>query len=570
MQPNRTPRRAPIAALLGLALVLIPAMTGCGGDDEEGGKSGDGGSSATYLIDKDIDHKAWEAIVSADPDLGKLVGEAGLSFQAAGEIEDGDGAKLQWAEYAGGADDPREQVIGVFYACSAKGECKAGKANYTADGAKLVYADGTAVDRLPIGMPSNAKRLAKSGLDSGEVIALELNRKHIVSAELGEQLVKDSTWGKRRLLVLNTWGPQTGVSPNGWKASHPAELGAFDEVVEINYVRRRDIHALLPKMTPLDVVVWLGAGVVKPYGTKPYRSMGMTVSRGVVGDSLFSHKDLGKMLDAPPLGGPGLVILAGSDSLTSDYNHADVLGYSLNLGPYRPVVGIEGKVGLADAEKAARALIVALQSGKTLDVALAATTPTGGAWQTPLPTKMQEAWKLAPARAAFWDKVPGSATLEMYVKMDAVCADISAGGGKCNPQTFQGGTAIPPEKLTPILDTKFICNPTIAGPYFDCTAKNATTFTDFWLKGLLAGRGEGGSIFVYAQGSPDGKVRDIAVVGAGAIEKVDAGGGTTTISFGGPAAASTFVNGDGQCCIVKGPLLSGHASHLLSKLTIKP
>ena len=268
---------------------------------------------------------------------------------------------------------------------------------------------------------------------------------------------------------------------------------------------------------------------------------------------------------------PGLIVLAGSNSLTSNTVHSDVLAYRMTALPYRPIVGIQGRVEPAQAAAAVTLLMQKLTAGGTLKSALAASeAKLGGAvWQTTLSGDAPATWRLPKPNGTFWPSPPSSVRVEMYLKMDSVCVDVSAVGGDCNIATFNNGKQ-PATAPAPIPHTKFICDGKVNGPYIDCVAKNPTTFTDFWLRAVLTGRSEGDSVLVYAQGQPDARVKDIAVVGAGSIEATDEGGGATTITFGGPAAASTFVNAEGNCCIVQGPLLTGQQTTLLSKLKIKP
>ncbi len=554
-----------------VATALLAAALAMGCSDDGGDDDGKKVATVPWLAQNDLDEKAWKTELGADDALAAEAKKVTAPFLAAGDIEDTAGAKIVWAEFAKSAITDRKEVKVVFKSCDKDANCTVGSGSYTATGASLVASDGSAVTSLPIGVPSLAKRLKTSNLDAGTVIATGLNRNGVVEPKLAKFQLDASTWGKRRMLIINRFGEQMGVPLTDLLAA-ANKTGLFTEIIHLQYARRRDIDAMLPQMTPLDVVVWVGAGVVKPFGNKPYRSVGMTLSRGIVGDVLYHHQHLGKILDQPPLGGPGLVLLAGSNSLTANLAHNDVLGNQLNLSPARPVVGIEGEVTVAEAEAGAIAMLNALAVGDTLDKAMKAAEGKldGALMRTPMLEETTEKWKLAPSAAKFWDKAPSSAKLEMYVKVDPACADISGAGGSCDEATFKKGVAIPPAKVTPILDTKFVCELKFTGPYFECTVLNPTIKADFSLKGALVGRNVGESVFLFAQGQSDGKVRDMTVIGAGEIKKVDAGGGTTVISFSGPAAASTFINQDGQCCIAKAPLLSGHSSNLLSKLTIKP
>jgi hypothetical protein len=528
-------------------------------------------NSTLWLVQKDIDKKEWDAAVKADADLATIAGGVKLAFAAAGSIEDEEGATVLWAEFAKDADDERAAIVAVIRSCDKAGTCTSAKGTYSKLAATLSTADGNPLKQIAVGQPTLNKKLKTSNIDSGTVIATGLNRAAVVDPVLAKYFVDNGTWGTRRLVLLNRFGAQMGVDLAAIQSAAKA-TGLFDEVVHHQFVRRRDIDLLLPQLNALDVVVWVAAGVVKPYGNKPYRAVGMTVSRGIVGDELYHSGTLGKLLDAPPLGGPGLVILAGGNSLTSNTTSGDVLAKKLNIGPYRPVIGIEGQVTIAQAEAGVAELLKRLAAGDVLEVAMATAAAELGAatFQTAMIQEQREVWKIPVAPAKFWNKAPSEANLQLFVKVDPICADVSNLSGVCNISTLQNGTAIPAEKIKAIISTKFECKATFKGPYFSCEVDNPMINAKFWLKGLMTGREAGDKVLVYAQGQSDGKVKDFAVVGAGDIKKIDTGGGTTVISFDGPAAGSTFWNQDGQCCLAKTPLLIGHASSVMSKLELKP
>lgn len=551
-------------------LAALCLLAGCSDDPSAGEKDVAKANTAPWLVQEDLKQADWDAVVKADADLQSLAAGVKLTFRAAGAMEDADGAKLVWAEFAKDVDDQRADVVALLQACDKDGVCQAAKGTYTAEGAEL-QATGGAISALAIGLPTLNKKLKTSNIDGGTVISAGLSRKAIIDPALSKFQVDNGTWGKRRLMLLNRFGTQMGVELKTVIAAAEA-TGLYDEIKHIQYTRRRDVDFWLPQLNALDTVVWFAAGVVKPYGQQPYRSVGMTVSRGVVGDEIYHSATLSKHLEAPPLGGPGLVILAGGDTLTSNSAHNDVLGNALNLGPYRPVVGIEGRVSIAEAEAGVASLLQRLVAGDVLEVAMDTASAKLGAakFHTAMIQEQREVWKMPKASASFWTKVPKSAKLQLYVKVDPLCADVSGVGGTCSAATLQKGKAIAADQITPILDTKFNCDATFEGPYFECAVDNPTIKAKFWLKGLLTSAEKGGSVLVAAQGQSDGKVRDFAVVGAGTIENVDEGGGTTVLSFGGPAAGSTFWSQDGYCCLAKTPLLTGHASNLLSKLELKP
>lgn len=534
---------------LALPLAVLPLVLGC---EDGGAPSEPKAAEPAVLRTKQENLQDWAAEVKNSAGLQKVLGELGNVQQQglAGVIEDASGRRLVWAEYAPKADAPRTEVMGVWQVCDKAGKCTAGKANYTATGAELTDSEGKAVTSLAIGAPVLRKNLLNHNTTEAATVLAPLERSFKVDAVIARNRLELSSYKKRKAVILNAYGPQVGLDATPVRKAAEA-TGLFDSVEVVDFMRRSDLEAVLPILTPLDVVVWIGAGVQETFTDKPVKSMGMTVSRGVVGDQLYHKAFLEKLLAAPPLGGPGLVVLAGASSVSPEYAlDKNTLSYHLNLAPTRAVVGFGAKVTAAEALSQTAALLTELAKGKDLGAAMTAT----GKWVSPLEKATAAKWKLPGKAAAFWGKPPSKAELTLYVKVDPECTDAAT---TCDPAGYAEGVAkskVAATKLT-AGSAKFECDLTFAGPYFECAADEAVTSTKFALKGVMGGRQAGDRFWLYVEGSTSPLYKDIALIGEGVIAKVDPYGGGSTLFFDGTAAASPYRDADGNCCVAKMPLL---------------
>ena len=239
----------------------------------------------------------------------------------------------------------------------------------------------------------------------------------------------------------------------------------------------------------------------------------------------------------------------------------------IHEAPHRPVVGVHGKLTPASLEAVGVSLLDALFAGDNLT---AARTKAGAAGDvevtTMLSPEQSDSWKLPKGKTDFWDAPPKSANLKMFVQNAPTCVTLNA-GSSCDVAGFKAGDSVPAEQIT-AAHVLFDCDAVFDGPWFTCEATNSTTGTDFKIKGVLSGVGEGNSLLIHVNGAPSKKMTQVTVVGAGTITKASNAGTTLTLQFNGPAAASTYVDGEGRCCVAKSPLLQGNQSQF-SVLTIE-
>ncbi|MSP90239.1 MAG: hypothetical protein EXR79_00300 [Myxococcales bacterium] len=550
------------------SIVLATAIAACGAEPPAAAGSAAttpaaAAPSATRTKQQPITADDWGKEVAADTSVAAAVQAAGGTWQAAGRIEDSDGVALLWAEYAPDPGAGRTHAVAVFKHCKA-GACTAGTARYTDSGANFFDSKGGALPGLLLGEPVLSKTLKGHSLDQDPTVLAPLTRSWIVDTVVAKGLFAGISFKKRRCVVLNAFGAAIGAGANPVLAA-ATKTGLFDAVEVIEYARRQDLERMLQTLTPLDVLVVLAPGVMEPVtatggGTKP---IGVMLSRGVVGDEIVHYKHIKDLLPAPPLGGAGLIILAGSNTLTESTQAAtSSFATVLAAAPTRVVVAVHGKIGWAQANKLAGGLLTELAAGKELEVALgtAALGVDGVKLLAPMEKTIRQTWKIAASSATFWAKPPSKADLTVYVKVDP--PKCVTGVAVCHRAGFNAGWSDASKRAAATDLTagaiRFDCSPSFDGPWFACGSDDPATGAKFALKGVMRGRGIGDRFWFWLEGSASKAYRDLAVVGEGAIEKADVGGGTTLLQFRGLAAAAPYLDGDDRCCVASSPLLQGY------------
>lgn len=552
------------------AALTMLLLVGCGEDGPSAPATETTVPSVPRTKQQSLTEAEWQKELVNAPDLKALADATGQPRQASGIIQDQAQNTLVWAEFAADSATPRTEVKSVFRLCDVKGKCTAGTAAYTASGATLQDAAGKAMTSLVIGAPVLLKDFLKLDLKNPRTIQAPLAsdaRSFPVDAEVAQSQVDAGGFKKRRFVVLNAFGPEVGVSVQPLAAA-AQKLGLYDSVTVVDFARRADLLAIAPTLAPLDVLVWLGAGV-REMRSGTAHTAGLTLSRGVFGDEMINVREpvIADLLTAPALGGPGLIVLAGSN--TTAMTGADIfaLANGLQGGVTRPVVGFGGKVEAAQAVTAVTALLNQLAAGKDLESALAT---AGHGMSSSLDKTARQKWKLPVKVALFWPKKPpSSAQLSVFFKVDPYCMKVV--GDVCNYAIFKAaktaGKQIPAESLSAGA-ARFECNPTFTGPWLECEGVNPGMGAKFTLKGLMFGTAVGDHMTLFIQGAASTLYQNVTVVGDAVFTKVDAGGGASTLMFNGIAAQSYYVNEDGYCCLAKQPLLEGATSAQLGTLQL--
>lgn len=503
----------------------------------------------------------WPNELASDAGLKAQVDAIGQPVQAAGELADAAGNRLVWAELAASATAPRTEVSAAWSLCNKAKVCTAGKAVYTATGAAFTDASGKALAKLEIGEPAMRKTINFMNKEDDTTVLGALKQPsptYKIDADVARAQLQLVQFGKRRLVVLNAFGPQVGLDAAPVVSAAKAS-GLYDSVELIDYVRKSDVMALLPTLTGIDTVVWLGAGVVETGSPSKLRPLGLTVSRGVFGDQLVYGVQVGDLLTAPALGGPGLIVLAGSQVMPGPTEEASlkILAGKLGDPPARAVVGFTGKVTAAQALAAVNALLGKLAGGATLTAALAA---AGQPMTATLDAATQKTWKMQGKRSAFWGgKNPSKAAMTLHVRMEPPrCTHAIE---PCNLASYNesygaSGGQIPSGELT-AGHASFVCQGLVFdGPWFSCSAKDANTSADFVIQGVMKGRNKDDRFWVAVDGTANLKFKQVFAVAEGVIEELDTGGGRTAMRFKGPALSSPYRDDENRCCTPGGPYLA--------------
>jgi hypothetical protein len=536
-----------------MGVVCCGWLAACGGGDEA-----DAGPAVLRTKQESLKPEAWQAELTAAPDLAALV-PAGLALQSAGVIEDSAGKRLVWAEYANTADSPvpisgelaREQATAVYRLCDKAKVCQAAAASYTATGASVGnVAIGAPVLRLDLKNHNYTTdpQTVLAPLTSAAGDGGPLDR------ATAQETIGKVQWKTRRFVVLNAFGPALGVSAQAIVDAAKTS-GLYQSVELIDYARRSDLWAVAPTLTPRDALVWIGdtvrdtkAGVTQP--------VGLTLSRGVVGDEMIHAKQIVDLLRTPVLGGPGLVVLVGAGTL-APATQKEALCTLLADRTLRPVVGFGGKVAIKDAVPAVARLVGALGGGQAMAAALAA---GGQGLGSTLDPTTAAGWKLPVKDAALWAKTPSSAQLKVLVAITPSCRKM-AKSDVCDVDHINQAAAVQaPDILngTMTLD----CDATIDGAWLSCEGASPGMGQQFSLKGVLTGAGVGDHLVLYADGDGANKYQQLTLLGDGVIAGIDKGGGTTTLEIGGAkavsyAAMSPYLDDAGRCCQAVNPFLQG-------------
>jgi hypothetical protein len=564
----------------GHAVVLAALVcAACGSTSTPAGNSDAG--VVTRTAQSALTQDAWQALLADDTLLKTTATAQAHPWQTAGQIVGADGATLAWAEFADADDAPRTAVTTVWRSCAkaeadAKPVCVVGSGQYTATGAQFTdAATGKELAQLPIAAPQAWEWETSTNLDSDHstvVAALSGAAPPLdipaILAQFGAILQQ-----KRRFVVLSSYGPHLGVDilPIVDAAK---QSGRFDSVETIEYVRRGDVEALLPTLTVLDTVVWIGAGVQqKPSkSSPPTKAIGMNVTRGVVGDEVYFGKAATTLLDTPPLGGPGLVVLAGQNTFLGDANDKQSLAAVLYEPGTRPIVGFSLPLGtpgvtgyahiaLGDVIHATAKLIGALGDGQNLDAAMQ-NAASGQAFTltSPMAVDNRQKWTWTAPNGTFWAKQPSTGQLTIQLGLTPNCVYPV---DTCDMASWKDGN-----KASGIINgsVSIVCaNPAFVGPYFTCKGGvSQPPGTTFDITGVMRGVAAGDHILFIAQGGEGGPLGGALILGDGKLtgDGTDIGGGTTTYGFNGQANASFYTDANGNCCVTAAPLLVSTTSQV--------
>ena len=532
------------------ALACAPACGdgGSGGSDTVTPIGGPDLPAALVTVQERVPTADFEAAAQADAEL--MAVSAFTVPEVAGRLEDSAGATVLWAEGEGKAAVRR---------------CLDGACDYaiaTLDGvggARWTDASGAAVPALTVGRPGLVKDLEGFDLDGKTVVVTPAALSTSASVQLHKDDLPAVDFARRRFVALNTFGPAFGTTLD-YVAARVND--AFDEVDAVDYVREGDVAATLRDLDALDAVVWLTQGVRQETqgGGRAYKTVGLTVNRGVFGDLTYTRDEVAAALAGNVGGGPGLLFLAGGD--TYGDGSADQLGsgslWKAVDGLGSVIVGIEGEADVADVLRAAAAFFDAWLDGTTpLSDALAAgdaaLTATGAHLRSNLANE-----------AATWVRPDAAIAPPIAYSQARLTAPFTA-----TPYCAPPGQQKQPQTST---FTTAWSDVTFDGAYFEGhrVLESSDLTVDTVVRGVFTGFAVGDRVQVEAIGDFDKNFRAFHGFGEGVIESVDTDDdGKVTVGFTGVAHAAEYTDAAGNECVLNNPRLATTTSGL-GKLELTP
>lgn len=524
---------------LGVA-VLMASMWACEGDEPV---DGGGVTAPTNVVVRQerIDAEQWSALAGSASELGELA--SGRTFVGYGVTEDSSGVVVTWAE----ADD----ASAVVYFCESPSSCVAASQNITGAG-DLEWRDASGAEVPPksIGKPTLLKNLQGNDLSGKTVLALELDAADLPDVDLA----------KRQIYILNTFGPALGLNLEAFESAARKHAG-FDEVVAKHYVRHTDVLPLLTNLDGMDAVVWLSQGVRQEVVTgTSYKTVGLTVNRAAFGEATLSFQELGQAAEKNVTRGPGLLVLAASNSYSdgsADQPGQGSVWQTLDDGE-RTLVGLQGH---ADVNRVTAAVTTFLDLYLSGDVGLA--------------DALDQANRTFAGTGALL-RTNQANGLKTYLRQGA---DVWANAGLTPPTSGRVTTYI---AATPYCDGQPQNNSfasawadvTFDGGFFEgtrATTVDPTYSTDTHVRGVVTGLEPGDAILIEFWGDLDKAVyQDTYGFGEGIITSVETlDDGSIEIAFDGEVHATPYADDMGRTCIWNTPQLTTTTS-APSKLVLTP
>ena len=538
-------------SLAPIAVGLLAAS--CGGDSSPGPATTPGPElpAAWVTVQERIELSAFDAEAQADPALAALA--ALVTPSAAGRTEDSAGAVAHWAEGADGRTALRVCLAGACRHALAQRDGQGG--------ATWTDATGAAVAPLSLGRPSLLKDL--EGFDlAGKTVVVAAALSTGTSVQLHKDDLPGTDLTRRRFVALNTFGPAFGT-PLTYVADAARAAGEFDDVVALDYVREADVARTLRDLDAMDVAVWLTQGVRQETqgGGRAFRTVALTVNRGLLGDATFDRNAVASPLALNVGGGPGLVVLAGGNTYGDGTTPPDSGSLWTALdGRGRVIVAVEGHADVSDVLRATAAFLDAWLDGETpLEAALAAGSAELASAGARLVSNQSD------ERISF---VRHDAAIAATAPIAFSAARLSA------PFTATPYCAPPGDPKTPGLSTFTTAwsDVTFDGAVFTGhrTFTSSDLTVDTTVRGVLTGFAVGDRIYLEAIGDFDKNFRAFHGFGEGVVERVDTDdSGKVTISFTGLAHAAEYTNERGDECVLNNPRLATTTSGL-GKLELTP
>jgi hypothetical protein len=537
-----TLQRENLMRIFGLS-VLLACLPACGGEEGNGPDATQWDPVAEVVdiltVQQSITLAEFETARKDDADLDTVA--TGLTLSHAGRVEDSRQSQVTWAEgttLSGG-------VAGAVYLCDAQG-CQVGLQGRASG--KITWQDAAGAQQTmrPVGQPVLLKDLQGHDLSNQTILALS-------TGPLGIKLDQDDIpaidFSKRRFVALNTFGDL--LSTNLDEILQVAEdRGNFTVLEEIQYAREETVGDVLDSMDYLDVVVWLSQGVreERKSGGQEYVTVGLTANRAGYGETLFHRQDIADMWHRNVALGPGIFVMAASNSYSDGTPNQPEAGGSLWMKlneTDRVLVGIEGH---ADVNSTIRAVAVFLHHflggeatlGESLDLGSDWIREQGAVLRTNQKDLLMKVVKTNEAISASLPFEPSNIRLSMPVTGTPRCGE---GDGPKTPKDEDFATAW--------------ADITLTGSFFegDRVVNTQNLKVDTHIRGMITGFEEGDRVFVETWGDMDKvQFQSFYAFGEAVISKKEIDeDGKITLFFGGNAHTGEYLDEKGYNCVLVGP-----------------
>jgi hypothetical protein len=495
------------------------------------------------------------AKVEADADLNQLwqqlEADGCTTISEAGLTEQDDGLLTIWGEALAPDGLPR----GLVRQCNGSA-CSSFRWKLTPEGPAWNDPAGQPAVPTAIGLPILLKQLEGHTFDKPT---------HVVDLALDSppENVPDIDVSKRRFRLLSSIGPLWGASSLDLTGLRTLadQTGSFDTVTYVPYARTADVDGLLTSTHPYDVFVWFGQTVREEAKTNQvYKPIGMTVNAGIFGDDLYDRDRIEDMVALNPLGGPGLMLLAGCETM-GDGNGGGEWDKSIPVtldNQVRVLVGFEKCGEARDILAAAQQFLGLYFQGQTLGDAIAAVNACLAGRQSQLKMATLPEANLAGTFVAdldqYWeayssDGPPEATHFMANINIVNMCVDKS---GKQYQENESFASAWSNEVSW-------------QGPFFSGARKNPDNFVDMTLSGALMEIREGAHFFFLVEGDLGPKVGGLTLYGDALIhelildkEKPD----EIILKFKGIGRASPYTNEAGDTCQMQDPMLVSSTGEL--------
>ena len=543
-----------LIAVVSAAQLLI----GCGSDSDGSGNGGGGVDVSGITLPSNMitaqSHLTEAAFngTSESAELASLIeaikADGFQTFVGAGAVDDSDGNTAIWIAFS----NPDGAEAGAVYACSADGTCATLRTSAEEiSGVNFAGPDGLGIELPWTAAPSMLRDVA--GQDHSGPTA-------VARAALTVDEVPEIDLSRRRIVIANTFGAAQGLDLVTWD-SLAESTRAFSSVRLVDYATVETIRSAVRSASPVDALVWVGAGVREKLGNE-YKTIGMTANRAIYGDTTVRGvEEIRRWLDENPYGGPGLVVLVGEethgDGSAQANKPAAIFNEFSDIDTHRIVVAVQGRAEPRTVLSAAQTFLTRYFEGATLRDALDAGNEvfsSAGSAAKLLTNRegSSESITFPGALDAFFSADPPKSPVRsnMYLNIANVCIDSETGAGYSEEEG----------------QVNFFVDVTFDGPFFEGSRQWEIEGEQLVaeVRGVMLGREPGAGVFLTFSGDVKPSVKGLTIWGAGAVEDRSDIDSPNRIFFDGNVVATEYQNAAGDTCQLKSPTLSGSTSEQLS------